>query len=245
MNVEGDSNGGPGDVNSFFDLSGRTFGSNGFLTLLQKGNTYSPNSSATNLTNTGSGAGYGSGAGSSVGFNADNSGTDFENPAHTIFLITTATAPTLTTDIDGNNDGVADGSAFGTWSILDSVGVVDGGTSDTAYGAINFLRNGAGLTPAGANNITTSFTGEYVGRIGDSFGSTASDWVAGDIGGVNPTDFAFANASNSAYVGQLLSQMQLGSFNAVPEPGTMALLGVGVLPLYGAMRSRKKAAKRG
>src|SRR5262245_14768752 len=65
--VEGDANGNPGTVQNYFDLSGRAIGGNGFLVLLQKGNTYSPNSNATVLANTGSGTGWGSGSSSSIG----------------------------------------------------------------------------------------------------------------------------------------------------------------------------------
>ena len=47
----------PGDIHGLFDLSGRSFGSNGYLVLRQSSSPYTANASATTLTATSTGWG--------------------------------------------------------------------------------------------------------------------------------------------------------------------------------------------
>ena len=69
--VDGDTNNNPGTIQNVFDLSGRRIGGNGFLVLLQNGNSYAASSNATVLVNT-NGPGFGSGSGSSIGHRGKN-----------------------------------------------------------------------------------------------------------------------------------------------------------------------------
>ena len=55
--IEGDAADNPGDVKTIINLSGLTFGSNGFLVLLQNGNTYTTAAGATVVTSTTTGFG--------------------------------------------------------------------------------------------------------------------------------------------------------------------------------------------
>ncbi|MEA5605827.1 FG-GAP-like repeat-containing protein, partial [Nostoc sp. UHCC 0252] len=123
--VEGDSANNPGNVQDIFNLSGKQFGSNGLLVLLQKGNTYAVNPNANVVTNTGTGAGWGSGVSSSLGHIGQGNANDIENGSVSFFLIQTTTAPNLSNDIDADNDGIADGAAYSNWTVLDSVSVLD------------------------------------------------------------------------------------------------------------------------
>ncbi|HEY2950971.1 MAG TPA: hypothetical protein VGK40_00230, partial [Verrucomicrobiae bacterium] len=184
--VEGDANGNPGTIQNYFDLSGKTIGGNGFLVLLQKTNSYSPNPNATVLVNTGAGYGWGSGSSSSIGHRGEGGQTDLENASATFFLIQTTNAPSIGTDIDSDNNGVPDGAVYGSWTILDSVGVLDNtGPGDIVYGAINFRRN-SGATASGTV-VAIGFTPGYVGRSGNTTGSAAADWAASaSLGGAAP-----------------------------------------------------------
>jgi hypothetical protein len=190
LSVDGDANGNPGTVQNIFDLSGRSVGANGFLVLLQKFHNYITTNIATVLTNSGTGAGFGSGSGSSIRHRGEGGQTELENPSCTFFLIQATNAPLIGDDIDGNDDGLPDGSIFGGWTILDSVGVLDNdGLGDIAYGAINFRRDADPGRQAAASGVIVPvpFTPGYVGRLGNSSGSAASAWVASaNLGGTSP-----------------------------------------------------------
>jgi len=177
--VEGDTNGNPGSIQNIFDLSGQRLGTNGFLVLLQKTNSYTFNASAAILVNTGSGSGWGSGATSSIGHRGEGGQTELENASVTFFLIRSSVPPSLSQDIDQNNDGVPDG-VFTNWVVLDWVGILDAsGFGDIAYGAINFRWNtapGNGATASGVI-VPVPFTAGYVGRSANTTGSDAADTV--------------------------------------------------------------------
>ena len=123
--VEGDTNGNPGTIQNVFDLSGRVIGGNGFLVLLQKTNTYVVNTNATILVNTGNADGFGSGSSSSIGHRGEAGQTELEGGSFTFFLIQTTNPPAIGVDIDANNDGIPDGTDFASWTVLESVGVLD------------------------------------------------------------------------------------------------------------------------
>lgn len=198
IGIEGDSGTNPGNVQNIFNLSGKKFGSNGFLVLLQKGNTYSVNPNANVLTNTGSGAGWGSGASSSIGHIGQAGATEIENGSVSFFVIKTSTAPTLSNDIDSDNDGTADSAVYSSWTVLDSVSVLDSGTTDRAYSSIVFRKGSTGgSVPTNATVVDTLFTAGYVGRSSETTASTASDWVASLTSGTAP-NFILGNATNTS-----------------------------------------------
>jgi hypothetical protein len=244
LGLEGQATGGKGDVNQYFDLSGFSIGANGYFIAFHKGTTYGPViAGATAVTNAGTGASWGSGAGSTVGHFADSSGTQLENQASTLLLINRGigAAPTLTLDLDTGNDGILDALPAG-WSLLDSIGLVDGESplaTDVSYGAITF-RAATGLGTASSGTlITLSGALEYVGRMGDSTGSTAGDWFGSALGGTGP-NFTFLTPSDPYYTGLPISDMQFGGVNAVPEPTTIGLSTLGLLALWmGRRRTRR------
>src|ERR1051325_7888740 len=225
--VEGDANGNPGAIQNYFDLSGRTIGGNGFLVLLQKTNNYAPNPNASVIVNTGSGAGWGSGGSSSIGHRGEGGQTDLENASATFFLIQTTNPPSIGTDIDSDNNGVPDGAVYGSWTILDSVGVLDNtGLGDIAYGAINFRRNSAPGNGAMASGtiVPVGFTSAYVARAGNSTGSAAADWAASaTLGGTAPnwTLDLDTDTFPTALSGAALNHIGGPNFGAPAIPGVL------------------------
>jgi hypothetical protein len=223
VGIEGDSGSpNPGDVQNIFDLSGKTFGSNGFLVLLQKSNTYSVNSSANKLTNSGTGNGWGNGGTSSISHSGDSQ-TEIENASASFLLIQTGFAPSLSDDIDSNDDGTPDGSVYSSWTVLDSVAVLDGSSAtDRAYGSIVFRKGSNGTAQSGATVVNTSFEAGYLGRWGDSTGSEATDWVAAvdNFGGSAP-NWTLGTGSNSpspgVFAGQALNHIGATNFTAIPR----------------------------
>jgi methionine-rich copper-binding protein CopC len=213
--IEGDSADNPGDVQTLINLSGLTFGSNGFLVLLQNGNTYTTAAGATVITSTTTGF---SGLPGGI-FQADGGATDIEDASVTFMLVQTGVAPTLTDDIDANNDGTPDGSVYGGWSVRDSIGVLDGtSATDRAYGAINFSNNTGTNGTATGTVVLVGFTAGYVGRIGDSTGSAAADWVASVPAGAQP-NFTLGNASNtepSGFANKPLNHIGASNFVNLP-----------------------------
>ena len=216
VGIEGDTGGNAGDVQTIFDLSGLEFGANGYLVLLQNGNSYSVDPNAKVYTS--SSAGFG---GFSF-FSADSSETDIENASVSFLLVRALEPPLLTDDIDANNDGTPDGPVFPTWEIIDSVAVLDGNAADVSYGAVVFAVNDAGIFSPGAVVINSGTnTANYVARIGESTGATAADWVAGGVEGTAPNFTLIAGETRPAsFDGKALNH--IGSFN-FPTPPTVTI----------------------
>ena len=198
--VEGDAGTNAGTIQNLFDLSGRVLGGNGFLILLQKGHAYTVSSAASVLTNGGSGPGWGSGSTSTLRHRGENDQTDLENAAVTFFLVQTTNTPAIGDDIDADNDGVPDGDLYASWTVLDSIGVLDAdGVGDFAYGRINCRRKDSPGNTASATHtvISVGFTASYVARNGNSTGWATNDWVASDIlSGVSP-NWSLGAATNT------------------------------------------------
>jgi hypothetical protein len=180
VSIEGD--GGLGVVDKVFSLGGMAIGSNGYLVLLQAGNTYATSVGSSVVTATGTG--WGTAFSSNVG--------DLENGSNSFLLIQSATAPVDAADVDVAGDGILSGDALG-WTIIDSIGNMDGGASDTGYARTNFSTNGTGIVAAPNTivNLTTltnidGFTPDYLARNGNTTGQLEADWVASDTLGTAP-----------------------------------------------------------
>jgi hypothetical protein len=163
--------------------------------------------------------------------------------------------PTWGSRLDSNNDGTLE-LPLG-WSILDSIGVGDTGTTDRLYGAVNF--SGA----ASASGSVTSNGGllqylnfseiEYLARVGNSTGNTLADWAVADVGFtapgtvvdsiVNGPDVSSGVQESWNIAAGTRITDTLGTINPVPEPSTLGLAGVGVaLAGFGAWKRRAAAA---
>ena len=177
LNVDGDS-GSTGDISMMINLSTYSLGGNGFLTFRQNGNLYSVNAGANNIVSSnGNLTGI-------TGFSADGTQTDWENLSASFLLVDigAGAAPTLTLDLDLGDNGL-DTLPAG-WTLLDSIAVLDTGASDRGYGAIVYSSTGNGVTDPGATLVnlgSANFEIEYVARVGDSIGTTSSDWFVGDV----------------------------------------------------------------
>ncbi|HEX8144756.1 MAG TPA: tandem-95 repeat protein [Pyrinomonadaceae bacterium] len=206
--IDGDSPN-AGDVTTIINLSGLSFGTNGFLVLLQNGNTYTTASGASVVTSTTTGFG---GLPGGI-FQADGGATNLENDSATFMLVQTGVVPTLSDDIDSDNNGTSDGAIYAGWAVLDSIGNVDGGSSDHGYGALNYATTGSGASSGTVVPVTFALT--YVGRRGDTTGSAAADWVAsGALGGSAPNftlDTLSTEVEPSSFAGKTLDH--IGSTN--------------------------------
>ncbi|MDQ5846908.1 MAG: Ig-like domain-containing protein [Acidobacteriota bacterium] len=171
--IDGDS-ANAGGVTTIINLSGLTFGSNGFLVLLQYTNTYTTTAGATVLTSTT--AGFGGLPGGI--WQSDGGATDLQNDSASYLLIQTNVAPTLADDIDADNNGSAEAPVFTGWNVIDSINVLDGSANNFGYGAFGY-RNNAGTGSSLGAEVIVTFLATYVGRSADTTGSAAADWVAG------------------------------------------------------------------
>ncbi|MGI9470312.1 MAG: cadherin domain-containing protein [Rubripirellula sp.] len=187
--VEEQDNGAQGEIHGIFDLSDQPLGANGFLVLLQQGNNYQVDPDSALLESNAPGFG-GLPGGIYTDSHPLSNHIDFIVGANSYFLIESAVAPQLGDDIDVDDDGFADpGGVKSNWNILDSISLhPDVFSGSQAYGQILLAEEDLGQDPQtrfvepGTPIVITDGFG-YAGRIGDSVGSDADDWVFG-----TPTD---------------------------------------------------------
>jgi len=233
ISLEGQG-GAKGDVNQFFDLGAFSLGANGYLFARQAGSRFDPVQPGAALVENTIGTGWGqvNGIGSTTGHSSDAAQADVENSATTILLVSIGTGqpPTIALDMDIENDGLLDVPEG--WTVVDSVGIMDGAnalSTDASYGVITFRapdtnNNYVGTCAYGniidvPGPLTTTAGTFYVGRKGNTTGSTANDWMGSILQGAagSPLAFYFYSPSDPAYSGRLVSDMVFGGTNAAPD----------------------------
>ena len=167
-----------GDVHTIIDLSGQSLGSNGMLVLLSKlknqglaGFEVDPNANVL----------AGSGDWTTVpGFSADGISKSIHAGSSTYLLVESATPPTLTDDIDADNDGTPEGP-YNNWTILDGFTTfpwVESLWDQRAYAPIVFAEDGVGDSVLPGATVIHTEQQAYAGRIGASTGYSAEEWVS-------------------------------------------------------------------
>ncbi len=184
---------GEGVVKNIFNLSNQNFGSNGFLVLLQAGSPHSVKPGANVLQSTSSGFGGLPGGIYSDSNALSNQLTLWQS---TFFLIQTDTPPQLGDDIDTNSDGLIDPTGIAAnWNVFDSITVMNSLSDGHGYGKIAFVSTNTVHFPqvtTPPNTVIVRPNGHgYVGRIGNSTGWTAADWVGGAIEDQNGDEYGY------------------------------------------------------
>ncbi|MCI0681426.1 MAG: hypothetical protein L0Y71_04915 [Gemmataceae bacterium] len=221
--IDSDSGIAAGNVRNRFTLAGLTTGSNGKLVLVSGGDpdgsqtgitipdpAYSFNPNATTLESTI--IAFGDPAVTGAG-NINHNGDDdlvgqIEGSGAVSFLIFEWTGTLLNLnnlpnqDVDSDNDGVLDGQGVNIQRIQDAVAIGDTGL-DVAYG--------------GGFSAIVAGGADYVGRINDSTGNAAADWVVaptvtGD-GTANPLVFTGGAGTTNGLEGRVLTST-IGAKNA-------------------------------
>ncbi|MGD9722530.1 MAG: beta strand repeat-containing protein [Pirellulales bacterium] len=231
VGIEGHDAFNTGEIHDVFDLAGASMstGTNGHLVILPSSNLYTTPTDVTdpnaNVYEQGPiSPGFGNisaGLPSTVGHYGSGTFTSLEsaNPI-TFFLVSAPSAPVPGQDIDANDDGLPDGSVYNNWTIADSVGVGNflSASNDFLYGAINFLDPTGSAVALNGVNVSTNFTPAWVGRSGDTTGSTADDWVAARLTGSSPTwALNIDKTSRPGFGGLALDHIGASNFTGIQQ----------------------------
>jgi len=160
-----------------------------------------------------------------------------------------ATATTLTFDITGTIDaGVTFGpvQAYALFIGPSNLGNQAGATSTSGIatslgGSPTALASVTLYADSGSDKLQIRKSGFASWAVGDILNYSVSFSSASlvDLSAWDPTG-AIISAGRSVYADAPEAAYQVGTFAAVPEPGTLALFGIGLLGLA-ASRRRKKA----
>ena len=211
--------GGPGYIHSSIDLSGLTFGSNGFLVIAQLGTPYSIDPDATALVSDSEGfSGLPDGRWSDATDLSDRFAFIFNSAS--FLLIQSDSAPVPAEDIDADDDGTLDGD-YAEWEIIDGVGLHNSAASASrSYGKIVFSQEANTARPSGSTFVRTEGL-DYVARIGASSTWEAEEWVAGvtqneDTDALDEYRFTFGIFGDpvpEVYAGRYLNHLGTHNFN--------------------------------
>ncbi|MEM6363779.1 MAG: lamin tail domain-containing protein [Planctomycetota bacterium] len=146
VNINGNANptdGAVGDVVNVIDLGGQSFGSNGYLVLVEPNTPYAVDAGA-----------------SSVVISSGN----LQEASSSFSLIFSSVVPSVGDDADANDDGVID---INNWSVIDGIGITDGDLNDQAYGPlqlsgsnVDYLgRDGDSIGQAASDWVISSLSG--------------------------------------------------------------------------------------
>ncbi len=254
--------GNAGLIDSLYNLSSVSMGSNGFLTIRYReineqtgaiigNNPYSVAPGATDV----------------IATNVDDDPFKrslLENSGFTAMLVNTngLNLPTVGFDLDGGNNGLDVATGRAGWSILDSIGIhSEEGEAEFGrlYGQINFGPEPTASVEPGATYVGLGYEIEYLGRWGNSTGQTAADWHISNLtndalsGYTGMGDFRQSGEPHGIGApGQFVETNQgvpygtnltgtLGARN-IPEPGSIALatLGAGSFLAVCASRMRRR-----
>lgn len=193
-------------------------------------------------------------AGTTVFTQSVAGGGSLENGSNT-FMLVTGFVPVAGTDYDADNNGILDANFGG--SIVDSVGWTDtAATGDFAYGALKYINGTIGtFTPDAFSRLPGD--GAIFGDVKAGTGITNFDEVTADRtafysqyrgnnmdGTVRDADWEGYATSGFANPGDpnrldVVNQTP-GGTNPVPEPASIAILGLGLIGLA-VRRKRSKA----
>jgi hypothetical protein len=123
---------------------------------------------------------------------------------------------------------VSDETFYTGLTIYDSIGTLDGSiVSDRVYGLFNISNGANGTNPVGTTRLTETFWGVYIGRKGDTTGSTAADFFANsaDIGGTAP-NLTLASNLTQVYPDAFANQVFTNNFGATNISPTAAAVRV-------------------
>ncbi|KAA5545505.1 hypothetical protein FYK55_07630 [Roseiconus nitratireducens] len=173
-----------GKIHGIFDLSGLSFGSNGYLVLLEQNSPHQVDGAANVLVSTEPGFGGLPGDIYSDSHSLSDR-IDFIIGANGYFLVESSTPPVLGESIDATADGVIDPVQSGVWNVLDSISLHPFvGRGERALGDVVFAEIGSTdpniQTRDGVSLVATEGFG-YAARVGESTGSTPADWIASTV----------------------------------------------------------------
>lgn len=154
------------------------------------------------------------------------------------FMTNTASGPVKR--FDGSGTYVGELIADGQSSLAGPTGlVIQGNTLYTAS-----IMNGLILATDLTNDTTSVFANTSIPFSTSSLAAlSGGNLIAGDASGANPSEIYIFSADGSSFSGYDLGLGQVGGITVapVPEPGTLALVGMGLAGVTTMLRRRRRA----
>ena len=159
----------------------------------------------------------------------------FDSGVDIVDIVSGPNGPARNDDLNDAAPGIGSLDPYRVFSVLDLYRYSAPGVRNLAYGGAPYMSIDGGVTPLSAAPIALFSTGSFNGD-----GRQASHWK--DNLGIGIMDPTFASGELGVLTPLDIRAFDVIGWDPVPEPGTLSLLGAGLL--LAGLRNRRKLLRQ-